>query len=304
MKEILENKKIIFYILIVLAMIFWGASWVNAKVLSDYITAQELIFYRYFITIITLIPVLIYMKKSFKINLKTLVLALVASIFLVIYSIFYFNGTKYGTAGLGGAFVTTLTPILTFILLVSFFGKKLMKKDIFALILGAIGILTILNIWVFKLNDIFVISNLYFIYASLAWSFLTIVNSKLKSFEHIIFTFYIYIFTTIIGFLMTPFESGNIFEFDYIFWINLLIVSLLGTTFSTSIYFIAITKIGANEASSFIFLVPFNAILLSYLFLDEPIYFSTIIGTVLTIIAVSILNNMKIPRLKKKDKNG
>ena len=289
-----KSNKNIFYILMVIAMTSWGASWVAAKILSNYITAQELIFYRYFITTVTLAPVLVYMKKSFKIDIKTLSLALLASIFLVVYSIFFFDGTKYGTPGLGGAFVTTLTPILTFILLVSFFGKKLLKKDIFALVLGAIGVSTILDIWSFKLEDILVISNLYFIYASFSWSFLTITNSKLKSIEHLVFTFYVYIFTTVIGYFITPFESGNIFAFDYIFWINFLLISVVSTTFATSIYFVAITKIGTNEASSFIFLVPFNAIFLSWIFLDEPIYINTIVGTILTIIAVSILNNIKI----------
>ena len=283
----------------IIAMTAWGASWVIAKVLSDYITAQELIFYRYLITTITLVPVLIYLKQSFKINIKTLLLALVASIFLVIYSIFFFNGTKFGTAGLGGAFVTTLTPILTFILLVSFFKKEFVKKDIFALILGAIGVMTILNIWSFNLNDILVISNLYFVYACIAWSFLTVTNSKLKEINPLVFTFYLYVITTIIGYFITPFESGNIFEFNTLFWVNLIIISVVSTTFATSIYFVAITKIGANEASSFIFLVPFNAIFLSYIFLDEPVYPTTIIGTILTIIAVSILNKVKLPKLVK-----
>ena len=277
----------------ILAMTSWGSSWVSAKILSDYITAQELIFYRYFITILTLLPILIYLKKSLKIDFKTLGLALVASIFLVIYSVFFFDGTKYGTPGLGGAFVTTLTPILTFVLLVSFFKKKLFKKDIFALTLGTIGVLTILNIWQFKLKDILVISNLYFIYASFSWSFLTITNSKLKSVEHIVFIFYVYIFTAMIGYFITPFESGNIFDFDWIFWLNFIFISVISTTFATSIYFIAISKIGTNEASSFIFLVPFNAIFLSWIFLDEPIYFTTIIGVILTVIAVSILNISK-----------
>ena len=267
-----------------------------AKILSGYISAQELIFYRYFIATLTLIPVVIYMKQSFKIDLKTLLLAFFASIFLVAYSIFFFDGTKYGTAGLGGAFVTTLTPILTFILLVTFFGKKLIRRDIFALGLGTIGVMTILNVWNFKLDELLVVSNLYFLLACISWAGLTITNSKLRNINPIVFTFYLYLITTTIGYFITSFNSGNILEFDNIFWINLLMISIVSTTFATSIYFIAITKIGTNEASSFIFLVPFNAIFLSYIFLDEPIYITTIIGTILTIIAVSILNKMKLPK--------
>ncbi len=286
----------------IISMSLWGSSWVAAKILSNYITAQELIFYRYFITTLTLAPILIYMQKSFKIDVKTITLAFLASIFLVVYSIFFFDGTKYGTPGLGGAFVTTLTPILTFVLLVLFFHKKLLRKDIFALVLGAIGVSTILDIWSFRFEDILVISNLYFIYASFSWTFLTITNSKLKTIDHLVFTFYVYIFTTFIGYFITPFQSGNIFNFDYIFWINFLLISVGSTTFATSIYFVAISKLGTNEASSFIFLVPFNAIFLSWVFLNESIYLHTIIGTILTIIAVSILNNIKIKYPKKYNK--
>lgn len=297
--KINTTTKVFFYILMLLAMISWGASWVSAKVLSDYITAQELIFYRYFITTVTLFPILYYMKRSLKIDKRSLFISIISSIFLVLYSIYFFDGTKHGTAGLGGAFVTTLTPILTFLLLVLFFKKEFLKKDLLAVSLGAVGVLLILNISNFTFEQIFVIANLYFIYASLAWSSLTISNSK-ANIDPLVLTFYIYSFTTIIGYFITPFESGNIFEFNYIFWINFVIISIISTTFATSVYFIGIKKIGANEASAFIFLVPFCAVILSYIFLDEPIYLSTFIGIILTISAVMIINNIKLPFFKRK----
>ena len=62
-----QTNKNIFYLLMVLAMAGWGASWVNAKVLSSYINEYELIFLRNFFTIITLAPVLIINKHYFKI---------------------------------------------------------------------------------------------------------------------------------------------------------------------------------------------------------------------------------------------
>lgn len=290
----MEENKTRFYILIILAMIGWGGSWVHAKVLSEYISASELIVYRYIITIASFIPILIYFKTTLKIDFKNLILAFIAAVFLVLYSVFYFNGTKYGTAGLGGALVTTFTPILTFILLVTFFNKTFLKKDIFALILGGVGVLTILNVWSFSSQQIFIISNLYFILGCITWAGLTITNSKRTEISPLAFTFYVYIFTGIMGYFTTSFESGNIFELDWIFWLNLISISLFSTTFATSVFFIAITKIGANEANSFIFLVPFNAILLSYVFLGESIQFTTIVGTLLTILAVSIINNLKI----------
>ncbi len=280
----------IFYVLIVFAMLFWGASWVNVKVLGEYISYEELVFYRYLITTITMFPVLIFMKTSFNISFKNLGLSTFASGFLIIYTIFFYLGTKHGTAGLGGALVTTTIPIVTFILLVAFFKKVVFKKDIFALIVGAVGVLTILNVWQLHMDDILTSTNFYFLLCSLTWAMLTIVNTKSKDINPLVFSFYIYVISTVISFFVSDFPTGNILNLDYIFWINIVVISILATTFATSIFFLAIKNIGTSQASAFIFLVPFFAITLSNIFLDEEIYITTILGTILTIIAVYTLN--------------
>ncbi len=59
-----QSNKNIFYALMFLAMAGWGASWVNAKVLSAYMNEYELIFFRNFFTLITLAPVLVITKKQ------------------------------------------------------------------------------------------------------------------------------------------------------------------------------------------------------------------------------------------------
>ncbi len=284
----------------ILAMAGWGASWVNAKVLSTYMTEYELIFFRNIFTIITLGPVLLVSKKYFHINKRSLMIAIIASIVMIAYMKCYFLGTKFGTASLGGALVTTLIPINTFLLMALFFGKKIMRKDIFALSLGAIGILTMLNVWTFKAEQIFTIQNMYFLGASVLWPTLTIVSSKITKTSPMVFTFYMYIITTVmVSVVFVDFPSINFASYDSIFWINILSLAVISTTFSTTIYFVGIEKLGTNEVSSFIFLVPFFAIILSIIFLDEEISPSIIIGTVLTIIAVKILNDIKI--FKKKN---
>ena len=77
------------------------------------------------------------------------------------------------------------------------------------------------------------------------------------------------------------------------------IIILAATTFGNTIYFLCIEKLGAKEANSFIFLVPFSAISLGAVFLDESISISIIIGTILTLIAVKLLNNISFKRKKK-----
>ena len=289
----------IFYILMVLAMLGWGGSWVNVKILGNYINYDELIFYRYVITTLTMIPVLYYMKLSFKISLKNLFLSFLASLMLVIYTVFFYLGTKYGTSGLGGALVTTTIPIVTFVLLVLFFKKQIFKKDLFALALGAIGVLTILNVWQLSSDEIFNSTNLFFMLCALTWSILTVINTKSDHIHPMVFSFYIYLISIVISYIFGDFKSGNILNFDGVFWFNMLFISIISTTFATSVYFVGIKHIGTSSASAFVFSVPFFAIFLSYVFLDEPIFITTILGTILTIIAIYILN--KKINLNKKD---
>ncbi|AXH14329.1 DMT family transporter [Malaciobacter mytili] len=290
-----QTNKNIFYIMMIFAMAGWGASWVNAKVLSSYINEYELIFFRNIFTLLTLTPILIFAKKYFYINKKSLFLAFLASLVMIAYMKCYFLGTKFGTASLGGALVTTLIPINTFLIMAIFFNKKIQKKDFLALGVGAIGVLTILQVWSFNFEQIFTIYNAYFLAGSLLWAILTIISSRSTKTSPMVFTFYMYVITTILVVIFfLDFKAINYQSFDWIFWVNILILSVISTTFATTVYFVGIEKLGANEVSSFVFLVPFFAILFSVIFLKEHISLSIILGTVMTIYAVKILNNIKV----------
>ncbi|MEA1914815.1 MAG: DMT family transporter [Campylobacterota bacterium] len=295
MKNQSLNNKNIFYMLMFFAMIAWGGSWVNVKVLSTYVNEFEMVFFRFLITAITMIPIIMVLKKSFKIDLKSLLLVVLTSLVFIAYMKYFFLGTKFGTASLGGAFVTTLIPINTFLILALMGAKKIAKKDMFALILGALGVLTMLNVWEFNLDEILVKQNLYFILAAVLWPFVTILSSKVTTISPIVFTFYLYVVTVALDALFfMDIDAIPYSSFDGIFWINILCIAVLASTFANTVYFMGIEKLGAGEVSSFIFLVPFAAIGLSALFLEEEIGFSMIIGTVLTLLAVKILNNIKL----------
>lgn len=293
----------IFHILMVFAMIFWGASWISTKVLTTYVNEYELVFLRMGICFITMFPIIYFYKLSFKIDLKSFYLILVASVILTFYSIVMFLGVEHGTGSFGGALVTTLIPIITFILIAFLHKKTISLKHSFALILGAFGVLNMLNIWNFDLYEIFSKDNIYFLLAAFLWSILTIVTSKATRINAFVFTFYTYIISSSVLFIF--FVDANIFEkvldFDYIFWFNIFVITILSTTFATSIYFIGASKLGAKEASSYIFLVPASALSFGAIFLGEEITFNVIIGTIFTIIAIYILNNLNFFKLFKKD---
>lgn len=276
-------------------MISWGGSWVNAKVLSSYINEYEMIFIRFGLTGLTMIPIIIYLKKSFKIDIKTFLLVVMTSIVFIAYMKCYFLGTKLGTASLGGALVTSLAPIITFVILTILGSREIRKKDIFALVLGAFGVMTMLNVWLLDSSEIFVIQNLYFILASILWPILTILSAQSKKISPIVFTFYLYVVTVVlVAVFFIDFSAIAVDSFDSEFWVNMIFLVLFASTFANTIYFLGVEKLGTSEVSSFIFLVPFSAIGLSALFLDEKIDIFMIIGAIMTLAAVKIINEIKI----------
>lgn len=271
-------------------MIGWGGSWVHAKYLSDHMSVNEIIFYRYLLTTISMVPILIGMRRSFVLDLRSALVTLIAAVILTIYTWLYIEGTHLGTAGLGGAFVTTLIPIVTFLLAAILGRRAVRRQDALALLLGALGVMTILNVWSFSAEQIFRLENLYFILAALLWAILTIVASKVTGIGPLVYSFYLYLFTTLIeGFGVADFRT-DMLHIGVIPWLNLLSLALFSTTFATSIYFVGGQRIGADRISSFTFLVPFSAIGLSAIFLGEHMTAGMIVGTTMAVAAIYLLN--------------
>lgn len=231
-----DTNKNIFYILLFFSMIAWGGSWVNIKILSNYLNEFETMFFRFAITAVTMVPIIIILKKSFKINLKSFIVVILTSLAMIAYMKYFYLGTKFGTASLGGAFVTSLIPINTFLMMAIMGSKKITKKDSFALGLGAIGVMTMLNVWSFKSEEIFVIHNLYFILASVLWPTVTILSSKAIKISPIVFTLYLYIVTCILNLIffvdLTAIEYEKL---DSLFWINMLFLAIAASTFANTI---------------------------------------------------------------------
>jgi len=293
-------NKNIFYILMILSMIFWGSSWINTKYLTLYVNQYEIVFLRVFFSAIFMLPLLIFLKANFKIDLKTSFMVLIASAVMIFYSIFLFFGVSYGTAGLGGALVTTLIPINTFIIIALLHKKTISLKHSFALILGGFGVLTMLNIWYFDMDKIFSQHNIYFLIASILWPILTIITARAVNTTPLIFNFYIYICCSFITAFTIDFDyMYRIIDYDFVFWINLLGLTLLSSAFATTTYFVGSEKLGVKKVSSFVFLVPSSALILSSFFLGEKIGFNTLLGTVCAVVAIYILNDIKIKNVFK-----
>ena len=276
--------------LLVLAMVAWGSNWVSAKILMNYFDAVNLIFWRFLLAAFGLVFIIILFKISFKISIKNLIISFVSAVFLILYNIFFFLGDHLASAALGGVLVTTLNPVVTFLIIALINKKNLTKKEIFALTLGAIGSVLIIEVWKFNLS----INKgvLFFLLAAFTWPVLTLISSNIKKENSLVFSFYMFLFTAFISSFFI--HKIEFFDFDLKIYFNLFALSLFGTSFATAAYFFGSSVLGGKKASVYIFIVPLTSVFFAYIFLKEKIDIFMITGGIISIIGVYILNGYEI----------
>ena len=277
-------------------MATWGLSWTNGKILSQYCSSSILAFWRFFLSSIFMIPVLIFTKNNFTVPSDGIKYIIIGSILIFSYNIFFFMGSNLGFANVGGVFVPTLNPIITFILSIIIFREIIYKKDIIGLIFGICGGIIVLEAWTLSYSEMTANGNLYFLLASISWGIMSIVSGKShKALATLTFSFWVYFISSIFCFIMNINNDVLIvLDFDLIFWLNLILLSIGAQVFGTTVYFIATTKLGPSKASSFIFIVPITAPIFSMIFIGEKLEISTIIGGIMTMTAVYLINKEKI----------
>ena len=133
--------------------------------------------------------VLISKKKIYRPKFKECINILLISVLYYIYNIFFFLVTNIGSAGMGGVFVTTTNPLVTFII-VSLIARSINLNQIIGVILGAIGGCIILDIFKYGIEALYLGSNIYFVICSLSWGIITVLSTygqrEYDSFSYII----------------------------------------------------------------------------------------------------------------------
>jgi len=292
-----SEKNMTFFMLLI--PLVWALSGVSAKYLSFYISEDEVVVYRFFLSVISTLPLLIWMKIPMRISLKNFVICILLAFFLIGNYRTYFIGMQRGAVGLGAALVTVLIPIFVYIMMIFSKKSKPILKDWLALAIGAIGVALMLNLEQMNLDRLVSGGNIYFVLAALTYAMFTVAASYMKNVHVLTINFYV----CLIGFLIDwnlSYDSSNLFKLrsmDYIFWINILFVSVIAGTAITAVYYSGIRIIGSKKSSAFSILTPFFAIALGTIFFGEMITINNAIGIVMAVMALAVLNDLKIKNM-------
>ena len=280
-------KKIYFWMS--LAMISWGVAWTNAKIVGEYLSFDNLIFLRFCLGSISLLPFILINKSPFP-KINDLKYILIPSLLFFAYNVAFFKGTYYGMAGKGAVLVTTLNPLCT-VIIMAFINKRVLKNEVIGIFLGVLGGFIIMNIYNEGLNELLESGNIYFIICALSWGVMTVaINYGQKTINPYMFIFLCYLLTTFISFPFTNLEEIAIAALDFRFYLNFFFVSIGAMAFGTSIYIYSTPVLGPTKASVFIFSAPLIAMITASTFLHEPFTINIMVGGVLSLLAIYIVN--------------
>ena len=281
-----------FTYLLILAMFLWGAGWSALKILTYDLPVEIIIFWRFFIMSLSFLPILYFVKKPLILNSSNIKFVAGSSVLNIAFMVSSFLGIKYGYAGGAGVIITTLSPIMTFLLVAIIFKNRLHNLQYFGLFLGLIGGFIMLELN--NINLFFNGSNAYFLLCAVIWAGVTVLSQHSHKHIHPVhYSFLISVVATFVTFFYAygfNFNLLSVFNQGSKFWISMIYLAVLGQSVATTIFFIASGKLGSEKTSSFMFLVPVFALFSAWIILGENIQTHILVGGSISLIAVYFIN--------------
>ena len=289
----MSSPKSFRYIPILLAVLFWGTSFVATKTALLEIKPVTVIILRLILATTLLTIIALYTKRNFSINLKShgwiLILAMIATFHLWIQV----TGLQYTTASNTGWIIGT-APIFMAILGLIFFKEKVTFLQMTGILIAMFGLLlligkgNILNIDLIKnKGDLLVLGSAF------TWGVYSMVNKKISlSYSPLMTILYLFLMMAII---IIPFNLNqetilSVIHLSTIGWLMILFLGLFCSGISYVIWAQALRDMESAKVGAFLYLEPLITVVAAWYFLKEEITLLMIISGLLITIGVIIVN--------------
>lgn len=167
---------------------------------------------------------------------------------------------------------------------------RLSLQPFFGVLLGIAGVFLCLNVE----KEGSMIGMLFALCGAISWAICTLGSKNLLKIDNpaVVLTGWQMLLGGIILYLISliSHETYSPLQLSNLGWLNFLWLMLPASIGSFSLWFLALQKGGAAQASSFLFLAPMFASLLSILFLSEQLSLKFLLGCLLIFSAIYLIN--------------
>lgn len=286
-----------YYWLLIIATFTWGASWVSAKILVAIAPPMTIGFFRFLIGAILFFALLLATGFSprelfTRSRIKWLFLLGLTGIFG--YGVMFLVGMNFTTAAQGSiiaGFNPVTISLFAHILHKERFNPKWKYTGFGISFIGVVFVVGIQALIDYKPE--YLLGNVIILGAMILWGlYSSIAKQAMKEMTPLEAN----AGGALVGVLL--FGVASIAEQPWTlqfysnlnFWWNVFFLGAFTTFVGFLLFFIGIRKLGASRTGGFINFVPVFGTFLSVLILQEPIYWTFIVGLILVIAGVSIIN--------------
>lgn len=298
-----SNKNIIYYVLLLFTMVFWGSAFTGAKLVVGQVPPEVGAFLRFGIGAIFMFLILLSRKTGRKdaVSIEKkhwLSIVLLGITGVSLYNLCFFWGVTYSFASDGSSIVPTISPVVTTILAIIFLKNKLTQRQIIGLIICLIGASIYfvgMNHHIENASNRF-LGNIFFLACACCWGIYTILGNKvLATLKPLPVTAYATLVgAVLLGLISLPkFADISWNQLGLSFWLLQIYLGFFCTALANWFYSLGVKQIGASKASTFMYFVPINGLWISMVFLQESLTIVQLIAIPTMLIGVWFVNKQK-----------
>jgi len=289
----LTSSKAFRYLLILLAIIFWGTSFVATKTVLNEIKPVTIIILRLILASILLTIIALSTKRKFSINFKShgwiFILALVAVFHLWIQV----TGLQYTTAANTGWIIGT-APIFMAILGFFFYKEKISLLQFLGILVAVVGLLLLIGKG--DITNIGLIENqgdLLVLGSAFTWGVYSMVNKKISlSYSPLMTILYLFLMMAviIIPFNLNTETINSVINLSPISWMWILFLGIFCSGIAYVIWAQALRDMESAKVGAFLYFEPLVTVIAAWFFLKEEITLLMIFSGLLITAGVFIVN--------------
>lgn len=278
-------------ILLILAVIMWGFSFISIKFCVEVLSPVVLSFYRFSIAAGVLFMLLKLKEPNAKLSLKHTPQIIISGIIGI--TIYYFTeskGLKYVSASTLAIIGTTI-PIFTLVGETIITKSKISKSSLFSIFVAIIGICFVVNKSVNTLlSDGSGIGYILIFLSVLSWVIYTFITKSLFNYySGLLIVTYQTIFAAL-SFLPFAFmERANLSLVNNSISLNILYIGIFPSALAYYFYAEAMNELGVTKSSFYMNLIPIVTIMGGAFFLQEKITWNIILGTGLILLSIIVI---------------
>ncbi len=281
------------YLLIIIAVIFWGSSFIATKVALKELSPETIISLRLIIASVFLFITAIVYKKDFSINFKSHGVIFILALIAVFHLMIQVTGLKYTTASNTGWIIGT-APIFMVILAAIFFREKIGMLKISGIIIAMFGLLLLIGKG--NITNVDLIKNkgdLLVLASAFTWGVYSMVNKKISlSYSPLMTILYLFLMMAIIiiPFNLNAASVNSVVNLSLNGWISILFLGLFCSGIAYVIWAYSLRDLESAKVGAFLYFEPLVTVVTAWLLLSESITALMIFSGIIITLGVVLVN--------------